>query len=176
MRLSSILHISSVLANATWSPNRLTSTAPTCSTKTLVASPLITISGRKVAGRALLDVGATRTTERGSIASACTTTPKRRLCCSCPVRRGGRSSNTSPLCTKALHQSRDLVHLPAIRFVRFQHCDLRTECLWAAKGSSSVEDRLANCLRSGHAGSLQRPERSLHLVIQSDRHRVSHGS
>ncbi len=38
-------------------------------------SPSSSISGRKDAGLALSDVGATRTTERGSNSSACTITP-----------------------------------------------------------------------------------------------------
>jgi len=55
------------------SPSRLMSTAPTCSTRTRVDAPSTVISGRNVAGLALLDVGATRTVERGRRASACTT-------------------------------------------------------------------------------------------------------
>jgi hypothetical protein len=38
------------------------------------------ISGRKDAGLALRDVGATRTTDRGRSSSACTTTPNRSPC------------------------------------------------------------------------------------------------
>jgi len=64
---------------------RCASTAPSCSTRTLVVSPAIEITGRNEAGRALLDVGATRITDRGSIESACTITPKRSPCCSCPT-------------------------------------------------------------------------------------------
>ncbi len=44
---------------------------PTCSANTRVRSPLTRISGRNDAGRALRDVGATSTTDRGRSSSAC---------------------------------------------------------------------------------------------------------
>jgi hypothetical protein len=119
-RLSSIPQISSVLVWPTWLPNRLTSTAPTCSTSTRVLSPSTTISGRKLADRALRDVGATSTTDRGRNSSACTTTPNRRPCCSWPLPFGRRSSKTSPRRTKSLHQRSDFVHLLTVVLVGFE--------------------------------------------------------
>ena len=65
----------------TMSPRRVTSTAPICSTRTRVGSPATSTSGRNDAGRALRDVGATITTERGRSSSACTTTARRSPCC-----------------------------------------------------------------------------------------------
>jgi hypothetical protein len=53
----------------------LTSTAPSCSTSTRVTPPASSTSGRNDAALARREVGATTTTERGNIASDCTTTP-----------------------------------------------------------------------------------------------------
>jgi hypothetical protein len=52
------------------------------------------ISGRNEAGRALIDVGATMTTDRGSNASAWSTTANRSPCCSCPTRARGLKRRT----------------------------------------------------------------------------------
>jgi len=49
--------------------------APSCSSRTRARSPLISTSGLKEAGRALVEVGAMITVDRPSNASACRTTP-----------------------------------------------------------------------------------------------------
>ena len=61
MSASSMPHCCSGVTLPTSSPRRPASTAPTCSTRIRVSSPSRSISGRKNAGRALRDVGATRT-------------------------------------------------------------------------------------------------------------------
>jgi hypothetical protein len=66
--------------------------AASCSTMTRVVEPRIVTSGRKLAGRALVDVGATITVERSSRSLSCTTTAKRAPRCSRPrVSRRERS-------------------------------------------------------------------------------------
>ena len=100
-------------------PRRVTSTAPTCSTSTRVSTPSISISGRNEAGFALVEVGATSTTERGRSGSACTTTPYRRPCCSCPTPLGSRNAKMSPRRTQAFHDAGNLEHLGPVVFVGF---------------------------------------------------------
>src|SRR5215469_1685569 len=95
MMASSIPHCCSGLTLPTSSPSRPASTAPICSTSTRVVSPSRSISGRNDAGRALREVGATRTTERGRSSLAWTITPYRRPSCSW-LPRGRRNSWTSP--------------------------------------------------------------------------------
>ena len=96
MSASSMPHCCSGVTRPTSSPRRPASTAPTCSTRIRVFSPSRSISGRKDAGRALRDVGATRTTDLGKNSLAWTTTPNRRPRCSCPWPRGIRNSWMSP--------------------------------------------------------------------------------
>jgi hypothetical protein len=98
-------------------PSRCGSTAPTCSTSTRVETRPTRISGRKDAGRALVDVGATMTTERGRSASACSTTAKRAPRCSWPRRELGLNRSTSPLRTHGFHECCDFAHLRSVSFV-----------------------------------------------------------
>jgi hypothetical protein len=101
---ASMPHCSSELRCPARSPSRLVSTAPICSTRTLVSIPPISISGRKDALRALVDVGAIRTSERGRSASDRTITPNALPCCSWPIPLGSLRLNMSPRRTKALHE------------------------------------------------------------------------
>src|SRR5215469_15713734 len=120
MMASSIPHCCSGLTLPTSSPSRPASTAPICSTSTRVVSPSRSISGRNDAGRALREVGATRTTERGRSSLAWTITPYLRPSCSWPVPRGRRNAWTSPRSTHALHDGGDLEHFGAIVLVGLQ--------------------------------------------------------
>ncbi len=73
-------------------PRRAGSTAAVCSASTRVVRPPSSISGRNLAGRAEVDVGATSHVESGSW-SDWTTTAHRGLRCSCPrASRGARNS------------------------------------------------------------------------------------
>src|SRR5699024_6435117 len=65
---------SSKLRCPTRSPIRLGSTAAVCSVRTRVSVPSIWMLGRKVAGRAEVDVGATSQVDRARRPSDCTTT------------------------------------------------------------------------------------------------------
>ena len=82
-------------------PRRCGSTTVVCSTRTRVSRLSTTIVGRKLADRALVEVGATSVVLRSRNSSACTTTAKRAPRCSCPraPRRDGRRK-TSPRTTK----------------------------------------------------------------------------
>ncbi len=175
-RLSSIPQISSAVACPTGSPNRLTSTAPTCSTRTRVVSPSTISSGRKDAGRALVDVGAIKTTERGNNASAWTITPNRRPRCSWPIPFGNRNSYTSPRSTETLHQRGDLAHLLKVIHVRFQRSHFVPEDFLTSQRGGGVEDRLPNRLRSAHTGCFERVQSPLDLVVQPNRNCVCHES
>jgi hypothetical protein len=73
------------------------STTRSWSVSTRVGVPASSIVGRNVAAGAERDVGAINTVLRSSSSSACTTTPGRAPCCSCPrARRGAPSRTTSP--------------------------------------------------------------------------------
>jgi len=92
--------------------------------KSRVRTPSISISGRNEAGRALVEVGATNTTERGSRGSACTTTPYRGPYCSCPTPLGSRNAKMSPRRTQAFHDAGARAHfrpvvLVGLELVRF---------------------------------------------------------
>lgn len=117
---SSIPHCSSELRCPARSPSRVASTAPSCSTSTRVRLPAISISGRKEAGRAERDVGATSTTDRGRNSVAWTTTPNRSPCCSCPTPLGRLNRNTSPRSTQRLHKFGHGRHLGAIGVIGFE--------------------------------------------------------
>ena len=73
-------------------PRRWGSTTVVCSTRTRVSRRSITIVGRKLAARALVEVGATSVVLRSRNSSACTITAKRAPRCSWPrvPRRGGK--------------------------------------------------------------------------------------
>jgi hypothetical protein len=73
-------------------PRRCGSTTVVCSTRTRVCRLSTTIVGRKLAGRALIEVGATSVVLRSRNSSAWTITAKRASRCSCPraPRRGGK--------------------------------------------------------------------------------------
>ena len=118
-RAVSTPHCPSGVRCPTRSPRRVTSTAPTCSTSTRVRIPSTSISGRNEAGRALVEVGATNTTERGRRGSACTTTPYRGPYCSCPTPLGSRNAKTLPRRTQAFHDAGDREHFRPVVFVGF---------------------------------------------------------
>src|SRR5882724_10260602 len=141
--------------------------APTCSTRTRVVSPSSSISGRKDAGLALEDVGATRTTERGSSSLAWTITPYRRPRCSWPVPRGGRNSWMSPRSTHALHEGGDLNHLAPVIFVGLKRRGLGGEGRPVPQPGGAVEDRPADCLGSAEASRLKLSQRPQSLGIEA---------
>src|ERR1700730_12362438 len=144
-RASSIPQSCSAVTCPTRSPSRVASTAPTCSTKTRVASPSTSTSGRKEAGRALREVGATRTTDLGNSSFAWTTTPKRRPCCSWPRRCGGLRTCTSPRSTQTLHEGRDFSHLAAIIFIGLERSHFLGKHLSFAQPGGGVH----KCLPDG---------------------------
>lgn len=110
----------------TLSPRRPGSTAVVCSASTRVTRPLSSICGRKLAGRAEVDVGATSQVESGSW-SDWTTTAYRGFRCSCPrASRGARSRWTSPR-TQALHVAQHLRGLRAVLLVCSECFSLSTE-------------------------------------------------
>ncbi len=94
MRLSasSTARNSLVSRRPTDRPRRCGSTTVVCSTRTRVSRRSTTIVGRKLAGRAPIEVGATSVVLRSRNSSAWTTTAKRAPRCSCPraPRRGGK--------------------------------------------------------------------------------------
>lgn len=150
------------------------STAPSCSTRTRVGCSSISISGRKVAGCALWEVGATTTTERGRNSSAWRTTPNRRPRCSWPRPRGGRSSWMSPLRTETFHQRSDLEHLPAVGFIRFQGSNLAGDLL-AAKSLRRLHESHPDRFRTIHPGRLESGKSSLGLFVKAYGYRFRHG-
>ena len=160
-------HCCSGLTRPTSSPSRPASIAPICSTRTRIVSPSSSISGRKDAGLALWDVGATSITERGSSSLAWTITPYRRPRCSCPVPRGGRNSWTSPLSTHALHEGCNLKHLSSVLFVGLERRDLSRKRRPMPQPGRAVEDRTANCLRPAQAGRLKLSQRSQGFRIEA---------
>jgi hypothetical protein len=72
-RASSIVRSSVALKRPAPAPSRSGSTTVTCSTSTRVSVPAIVIGGRKLAARALVDVGATMTVDSPRNSSAWTT-------------------------------------------------------------------------------------------------------
>ena len=155
-------------------PRRWASTAPSCSTNTRVLPPTTVISGRKEAGRALREVGATTTTDRGSSASDCTTTPYLSPCCSCPTPLGSLKRWTSPRCTHRLHQRRNGDHLGPVGVVRLQCRNLGDQLTARTHPGCRCQQRRPDGLGSAEAGRLHHPERSLCVVVESDRDRLRH--
>jgi hypothetical protein len=99
-RASSIERSSSTSRRPAGGPSRSGSTTVVCSTSTRVFCLARVIDGRKLAGRALVEVGEIRTVLKSRNSSAWTTTAYRAPRCSWPrTRRGGGSRNTSPLTT-----------------------------------------------------------------------------
>lgn len=173
-RAASTPHCSSGLRRPTRSPSRRTSTAPTCSTNTLVCSPSTSITGRNDAARALREVGAIKTTDLGRSASDWTTTPYRRPCCSCPTPLGSRSARTSPLRTQLLHQLGDGERLGPIRLVRFESGGFLGESPAIPETIRSLHERYSDRFRSTQAGRFEGTERSERLVIQANRDGLRH--
>lgn len=167
-------HCSSCVRWPTKSPIRLTSTAPSCSTRTRVLCPAISMAGRNEAALALADVGATRMTDRGSNASDCTTTPYRRPCCSCPTPFGRRSSWMSPRRTKFFHQTCDGGHLGPVGLVSLQGCSLSRESPTVTKTLGLIHDRSAHRLGLRQPLSLDSAKCPQRLFIEPDRYRVCH--
>jgi hypothetical protein len=115
--------ISSKLRCPTLSPSRLGSTAAACSASTRVARPAISTSGRKLATRAAVDVGATNNVDNGS-SSDWMTTAYRVPDCSWPrLPRGARSRKISPR-TQRLHVAKYLRCFRAVDFVRCKFLSL----------------------------------------------------
>src|SRR4249920_998001 len=152
MRASSMPHCCSGVTLPTRSPRRPASTAPICPTRTRVVFPSRSISGRNDAGRALREVGATRTTERGRSSLAWTITPYRRPSCSWPVPRGTRNAWTSPRSTHALHDGGDLEHFGPIVLVGLQRRYFGSQRGPPLQSGSAVEDRAADGLGPAEPG------------------------
>ncbi len=175
-KAASTPHCSSADRCPARAPRRPTSTAPTCSTRTRERMPSTSISGRNEAGRALVEVGATKTIERGRKASDWTTTPNRRPFCSCPTPLGSRNAKTSPRRTETLHELGDGQHLRSIGLVCFESGDFSCE------SSLVVETRC--CLHQGgtdrfgpaHTGGLELGQRPQSFIVESNRYRLSHGA
>jgi len=97
-RASSTARISSASSRPAEAPSRCGSTTVVCSTKTRVSALPTMIAGRKLAGRARVDVGETRIVLRPRNSSAWTTTAYRDPRCSRPrAPRGAGRRNSSPL-------------------------------------------------------------------------------
>ncbi len=113
-------------------PSLCGSTTVVCSTSTRVSSPPSVIVGRKLAARALVEVGDTSRVLRPRSSSACTTTAYRDPRCSCPrARRGGGSRKISPRTTSVRRPRSQLCelfaddpHLLAIALVRGERAHL----------------------------------------------------
>ena len=174
MSASSMPHCCSGLTRPTSSPRRPASTAPTCSTRIRVFSPSRSISGRKDAGRALRDVGATRTTDLGKNSLAWTTTPNRRPRCSCPRPRGIRNSWMSPRSTQTLHHNRDFQHFLPITLVGFERGDLLGERFAPLQAGGAIDDRPADRLGPAQSGRFKLVQRAQRFVVQAQTNRNSH--
>ena len=174
MSASSMPHCCSGVTRPTSSPRRLASTAPTCSTRIRVFSPSRSISGRKDAGRALRDVGATRTTDRGKNSLAWTTTPNRRPRCSWPWPRGIRNSWMSPRSMQTLHHSRDFQHLLPVTLVGFECGDLLGERFPPLQSCGTIDDRPADRLGPAQSGSFELVQRAQRFIVQAQTNRNSH--
>jgi hypothetical protein len=115
-RAASMRRMSSSLRQPTLFPSRPGSIAAVCSASTRVRRPAISTSGRKLAARADVDVGATSHVDSGSW-SDWTTTAYREPDCSWPrLRRGAPSRKTSPR-TQRLHVAKHLHGLGAVCLV-----------------------------------------------------------
>jgi hypothetical protein len=175
-RASSTAQSSSWERCPTSSPRREASTAPSCSTRTRVDSPAISTSGRNDAGRALRDVGATITTERGRNSSACTTTAKRSPCCSCPTPFGRRRRWRLPRSTKCFHQLRYRKHLLTVGLVGLERGDLGRQLVTAPAVADLAEQSGPYGLGPGQTRGFERSQRPLGLVIEPHRDRLRHYS
>src|SRR6056297_1179034 len=165
---SSTAHISSAASRPTRRPSRWASTAPTSSTSTRVVSPAIETSGRNEAGRTPRDVGATRITERGSIESDWTMTPKRSPCWSCPTPLGTLKRKTSPRCTHRLHHRRDRQYLGSVGFIGFQRGGLGRELTSLPHPLRRGEQGRTDRRGPAQTGRLQDAKRSLGIIIEAD--------
>jgi len=163
---------SSWVKRPTGSPSRDGSTAAVCSASTRVSRPSTTTSGRKLAGSAEVDVGATSNVDSGS-ASDCTTTAYRAPRCSWPrAPRGERSRWTSPR-TQRLHVAQYLRSLGAILLVGGQALRLRPQLLLRLL-TGRREQRLADGSGNRRAVSRQRLDRASGLLVRTEGDRASH--
>ncbi len=94
-------------------PSRCGSTTVVCSTRTRVSRRSTTIIGRKVACRALVDVGATSVVLRSRNSSAWTMTAKRAPRCSCP--RAPRGDGKRKISPRTISQSGEARARPSAR-------------------------------------------------------------
>ena len=158
------------------SPNREASTAPICSTSTVVFLPPRSISGRNEAARADRDVGATTTTDRGSNSSAWITTPKRSPCCSCPVPFGSLNRKTSPRSTHRLHQLRYCKHLGSIKLAGFEPCRFSGQSSATQSPPRRLDQRTTNRLGAVQSRCFQDAQRFRRFIIKPDRYRECHSA
>jgi hypothetical protein len=153
-------------------PSRPGSTAAVCSASTRVTRPSISTSGRKLAARADVDVGATSHVDSGSW-SDWTTTAYREPDCSWPrLRRGAWSRKTSPR-TQRLHVAKHLDGLGAVCLVRSELLSLSAK----RRGSLSargLDESRPNRGRYWCPVSGQDRKRPGCILIWSKGDRVSH--
>lgn len=159
----------------TCSPRRLGSTALACSASTLVRRPSISISGRNVADRADVDVGATSHVESTASSSACTTTAYRLPACSWPrASRGALRRKTSPR-TQRLHVAQHVNGFGSVILVSSQHVGFSAQA-----GLRMTRSRLDKCIAHGarHRRTVgsQLVEREPRIIIRTKSDRCGHAT
>ena len=80
----------------------------------------------------------------------------------------------SPRSTQALHEGRNIQHLPAIRLIGFECCNLVGQGLAPPHARSAVEDCAADRLRPAQPGSLELAQRLGCFIIQAHANRHLH--
>jgi len=156
---SSTARSSSDSRRPTDAPSRCGSTTVVCSTSTRVSVPAMLIVGRKVAGRAPVDVGEINVVLRPKNSSACTITAYRAPRCSRPrAARGGGSRKTSPRTISVARRRRELgqllsddPHLVAVRLVGCDSQDLCSDRRPDSATGSRLSERRSNRLRVAHS-------------------------
>lgn len=166
-------------------PTRCRSTTLVCSTRTRVVVPSRSMVGRKLAGRALDEVGAMSavlkpTSPRSS--SACTTTPYRAPRCSWPrPPRGVANRKISPR-TKSVDRARGkLSHLPSNRAhladvvrVGRKTCRLVPQRAAQTTASRRLTHRHSHCLGLVLRCGAQQRQRRGGVLVETNVYRSSH--
>ena len=123
-------------------------------TTTRVESPATDVR-RNEAGRARRRRPRPARRKRGSIASACTTTPKRSRCYFVANPFGDLEAVHVTRCTHGLHHRCDRQHLSPIEIVGLESRPLRSELRLPAKANSRRQQRRPDSLRTGPTQSLR---------------------
>jgi hypothetical protein len=182
MRASSTARSSRASNRPADRPSRSGSTTVVCSTRTRVSCPSNAISGRKLAGRALVEVGATSRVLRPRNSSAWTTTAYRAPRCSWPrTPRGAGSRRISPRTTSILERWRELgellahaPHLLAIVLVGGEAAHLVSDRRAQPPTCRRLTECRADGLRVGHAIGADDVQRRRGGVVESDVERPCH--